>query len=80
LNLVTRLNTSSTFYTFIVISQRFHNERALFLAKHHGIRAIGFDAQDVTAYYGFKTRVREYLARTKLFVDLWFEVQPKFKK
>ena len=66
--------------TFIVISQRFHNERALFLAKHHGIQAIGFDAQDVTAYYGFKTRVREYLARTKLFVDLWFEVQPKFKK
>lgn len=66
--------------TFIVISQRFHNERALFLAKHHGIQAIGFDAQDVTAYYGFKTRVRECLARTKLFVDLWFEVQPKFKK
>ena len=66
--------------TFIVISQRFHNERALFLAKRHNVQAIGFNAQDVTAYNGFKTRLRECLARTKLFVDLWFDVQPKFKK
>ncbi len=65
---------------FVAISQRFHNERALFLAKHYGIEGIGFNAQDVTAYYGIKTRLRECLARTKLFVDLWFKVQPKFRK
>lgn len=65
---------------FIIISQQFHNERALFLALHNGIKAVGFNAQDVTAYYGFKTRLREYLARTKLFLDLQWGVKPKFRK
>ena len=63
---------------FLIISQRFHNQRALYLAQHHHIEAVGFNAQDVTAYYGLKTRVREYLARFKLFIDLWFEVTPRF--
>ena len=65
---------------FIIISQQFHNERALFLALHNDIKAVGFNAQDVTAYYGFKTRLREYLARTKLFLDLQWGVKPKFRK
>lgn len=65
---------------FMIISQRFHNERALYLAQYNHIKAVGFNAQDVTAYYGLKTRVREYLARLKLFIDLWFEVNPKFLK
>lgn len=65
---------------FIIISQQFHNERALFLALHNGIKAVGFNAQDVTAYYGFKIRLREYLARTKLFLDLQWGVKPKFRK
>jgi SanA protein len=34
-----------------VVSQRFHNERAIFLAQHHGIDAIGFNAQDVTGVH-----------------------------
>ena len=65
---------------FMIISQRFHNERALYLAQYNHIEAVGFNAQDVTAYYGLKTRIREYLARLKLFIDLWFEVNPKFLK
>ena len=65
---------------FMIISQRFHNERALYLAQYNHIEAVGFNAQDVTAYYGLKTRVREYLARLKLFIDLWFEVNPKLLK
>ena len=63
---------------FLIISQRFHNQRALYLAQHHHIEAVAFNAQDVTAYYGLKTRVREYLAQFKLFIDLWFEVTPRF--
>ena len=62
-----------------VISQRFHVERALFLAKNKGIEAIGFCAQDVSKSYGFKTRVREYLARIKMFADLYIlNKEPKF--
>ena len=33
--------------SFIIISQKFHNERAVFLAQHYGIKAYGFNAKDV---------------------------------
>ena len=62
---------------FTVISQRFHNERALFLAGKHGIQAVGFNARDVDTYAGFKTRIRELLARVKVFIDLATRKQPR---
>lgn len=61
-----------------IISQRFHNERAIYLAEKNQIKAVGFNAKSVSAYYGFKTNLREYLARTKVFFDILFNVQPKF--
>lgn len=61
-----------------IISQKFHNERAIYLAEEHGITAIGFNAKDVTGKKGLKTQVREYFARTKAFLDIVFNVQPKF--
>ena len=63
---------------FIIISQKFHNERAVFLAQHYGIKAYGFNAKDVNKYFGFKTKVREYFARAKVFVDFLLGVEPKF--
>ena len=33
--------------SILFISQRFQNERAIYLAKAHGIDAYGFNAQDV---------------------------------
>ena len=42
-----------------IISQNFHNERAIFLAGHLGIDAIGFDAPEVAFRYSYKTRCRE---------------------
>ena len=62
----------------LVISQQFHNERAVYIARAKGMQAIGYNAQDVNAKYGFKTHIREYLARTKMFLDLWFHKEPKF--
>ena len=64
--------------SFTVISQEFHNQRAVFIARYYGINAIGYNAKDVSAYYGFKTKVRELLARVKLYLDLMFDKQPKF--
>jgi SanA protein len=61
-----------------VISQKFHNERALYIARREGINAIGFNADDVSASAGFKTQVREKLARVKVFADYLFGVDPKF--
>lgn len=62
-----------------IISQRFHNERAIYLAQSQGIEAVGFDAPDATAFYGFKTKLREKFARVSAFLDLhlWGR-QPKF--
>lgn len=65
--------------TFVVISQRFHNERAIFLARHYGYEAFGYNATDLDLNrYSFKTKVRELLARVKVYVDIAFGVKPKF--
>ena len=61
-----------------IISQKFHNERAIYIAEKHGIDAIGFNARDVSKNYGFKTKVREYFARSKAIIDVVFNVDPKF--
>ena len=63
---------------FIVISQKFHNERAVFIAKKKGIKAAGFNAADVRASYGLITHVREWGARCKVFIDLLFGKKPHF--
>ncbi|SFN71615.1 SanA protein [Chryseobacterium oleae] len=62
----------------VIISQKFHNERAVFLAKENGMEAFGFNAADVNKYAGLKTNLREYLAKAKVYWDLLFGVQPKF--
>lgn len=61
-----------------IISQRFHNERAIYLAGKNGIDAIGYNAKDVNAYAGLKTNARELLARVKMFIDLAVDKQPHF--
>lgn len=62
-----------------VVSQPFHNERALYIARHNDINAIGFNAQDVTRSYGLKTELREKLARVKTMLDLYLlNTEPKF--
>ena len=64
---------------FIVVSQRFHNERAVFLARRHGLEATGFDARDVSRCTAPKTWLREYLARVQAVLDVTlFQTSPKF--
>ena len=61
-----------------VISQKFHNERAIYIAKQKGLKAIGFNAQDISTSQGLKVQIREYLARVKVFIDMVLNTQPKF--
>jgi SanA protein len=62
----------------IIISQAFHNYRALFIARYHGIDAIGFNA-DYPGEVSSKTLLREYFARPKAVLDLYFlHTRPKF--
>ena len=65
--------------TGIVVSQRFHNERAVFIARHRGIELHGFNAADVDAYNGFRTRMREIASKAVAVLDvLVFRSQPRF--
>ncbi len=61
-----------------VISQDFHNKRAIYLAEKKGLTAIGFNAEDVVGNPGLKVHGREYLARVKVFVDLLMNTQPRY--
>ena len=65
--------------SFTIISQKFHNERALVQARHYGIDAIAYNADDVVLGYPWvKVQCRERLARVKLYLDLLTGKQPKF--
>lgn len=62
-----------------IISQEFHNQRALFIANKSGVNAIAFNAQEVSKNYSLKTRIREYFARVKCVLDIYIlHTDPKF--
>lgn len=63
---------------FTVISQRFHNERAVCIAQYHDMETVAFNAKDVVNRSGTKVLLREKLARVKMVLDLMFGQQPKF--
>lgn len=57
---------------FTIISQPFHVERALFLAKSNGIEAIGYGSANVSLEYGLYAYLREIPARFLALYDAWF--------
>ena len=62
-----------------IISQPFHNKRALFIARNKNINAIAFNARAIKGKYGIKVQIRELFARVKLMIDLYIiNKQPKF--
>ena len=63
----------------VVVSQRFHLERAIFLARHFDVEAEGFVAEgDGTGAAYWRNWVRERLARVKMLLDLYvFDTGPR---
>ena len=63
----------------IIVSQGFHNLRALFYARNNNMNALGFDAQDVLAnrsYY--RNQSREFLARVVAVIYYIFGIERKW--
>ena len=62
-----------------IISQADHNARALYLAEANGIEAVAISAP-LRAGRWVRTRlaIREWLARDKMMLDIWFGKQPHF--
>ncbi|PLK43556.1 vancomycin high temperature exclusion protein [Emticicia sp. TH156] len=58
-----------------IISQLFHNERAIYIASKEGIIANGFNAEDAVVE---GVMAREKLARVKVFVDYLMAKEPRF--
>jgi len=59
--------------SFTIISQQFHNERALYLAEHLGLdveNIQAFNAKDPDSKRALITYIREYFARVKMFWDI----------
>ena len=56
-----------------IISQKFHNERALFLAKHNEVDAIAFNAENTSSRrWRLMMVLRESLARVKAVAEVVF--------
>ena len=73
LDAVVRAKNVYDLHSYIVISQKFHNERAIYLAEHLGLdveNLSGFNATDATSNMAIMTYIREYFARVKVFVDI----------
>jgi SanA protein len=75
---VIRMNKIFEQTDFTIISQEFHNKRAIYIAKRLRLKPTGFNAEDVSAYNGFKTKIREKFARIKVFIDFLIHKKPKF--
>ena len=59
--------------SFTVISQKFHNERAIYQAEHLGMdveNIQAYNAKDPKSRRAYLTTIREYFARVKMFWDL----------
>ena len=73
INSVINANKEFGLRSFTIISQEFHNERAIYQAEH-----LGLDVENLQAYNAkmpksrraFLTTIREYFARVKMFIDL----------
>jgi SanA protein len=65
--------------SYTIVTQKFHLQRALFIAKSEGIEAIWFIARDVPVRLAPRVWLRERLARVKMMVDILFWVGPKFR-
>ncbi len=64
--------------SFTIVSQRFHNQRAVYIAQRHNLNATAFNARDVSYGRNLRTHVREWFARVKVFWDLLIKKQPRF--
>lgn len=64
--------------SYTIITQKFHLQRAIFLAKNQWIEVIWYSARDVPVGRAPRVWVRERFARVKMMIDIVLWVEPKF--
>ncbi len=79
LDSVIRMNAVFGQNSFVIVSQRFQVERALFIAGGHGIDAFGFAAEDAAFTAQTNVRIREFAARVRALMDVYIlKTAPRF--
>jgi SanA protein len=63
---------------FTIVSQLFHNQRALYIARQKGIEAIAFNTEDNGEKLALKVQLRELGARMLVVIDMITSKQPHF--
>jgi SanA protein len=63
--------------SFTIISQKFHNERAIFISRKNNIDVVAFNSK--TPPMSKQMKIREFLAKTKAVLDIYLlKTNPKF--
>lgn len=71
LNSIAKAKTVYGLDSVTIISQKYHNERAIYLADRYGLYSVGYNAEPSPLLrYRIKNTIREFLARPKMFLDI----------
>ncbi|MFW5859256.1 MAG: SanA/YdcF family protein [Planctomycetota bacterium] len=64
---------------YVIVSQRFHCERAIWVARQLGQDVVGYAASDVGGAWHARVRAREVLARAAAWLDVVvFDREPRY--
>ena len=75
---IIRANKVFNLTNFTIVSQPFHNERAIFIARQKNINAVAYNAHNVRKLYRLRQFPRELAARILMIFDIIFNKPPKF--
>lgn len=75
---IIRANKVFELTNFTIVSQPFHNERAILIARQKKIDAIAYNAHNVRKLYRLRQFPREVGARALMFIDIILNRPPKF--
>lgn len=79
LDSVVRANEVFKQQKFSIVSQAFHNQRAVFIGRERGLEVVGYNAREVPSALAPQVQVREYFARVAMVLDMFLlDTQPKF--
>ena len=80
LNSIAKAKSVYSLKSLTLISQKYHNERAMYLADEYGIYTIGYNAEpSPISGNRVKNFLRECLARVKMFMDIFTNKMPSIK-
>ena len=76
LDSILRYRQSFPQHSVCIISQPFHNQRALMQAQACGLNAVAYNARIIGVHAGWNVHLRECFARLRMWYDLLRRARP----